>query len=253
MPSKLVTDRQKGADAVIAAIEANAGAVGAALRDLLMPHLKKGEDVPDATLLLQLLSRALEAEKAAMIAADEAHEAELGDDEPARRARDEAHTALYDEIVELREILIGMYGADIAAKIIPGETPQDPVVLSRFAKTVEKNLGDIKLPAARIKGAKLDKAETLSTIASKRESLDTALRAVAREVREAQVTQDAKAKAITQYDLRFDGIASLASGSLKVAGKPELAVRIKPSARRPGQTAAQAEEPAAGEGGDGKG
>ena len=42
------------------------------------------------------------------------------------------------------------------------------------------------------------------------------------------------------YDEAFAGVATAFSGLLLLAGHPELAERVKPSPRRPGQTAAEA-------------
>jgi hypothetical protein len=254
MPSKQVTDRQKSADAVIAAVEAHAPSTAAALEGTLAPHLRKGEAMPDVALLLTLLARALGAEKQRLIAADEAHEAELGDDEPLRRARDEAAEELRQAHVDLREVLIGMYGGVFAAQILPGTTPRDPVVLARFSQTVENNLEGVKLPSSRIKGAKLDKTDTVGTLSALRQTLEQRLQAVAREVREAQATQATKDRAMDGFDGFFAASATVVSGVLRLVGMPELAARLRPSGRRPGQTAAQAgdvtesagEEPAGG-------
>jgi len=244
MPSKLVTDRQKSADAVCMAAEVNADRVQSAVATLLSPHLdeSKGEALPDVATLMRLLSRALRASKEGMIAADEAHEAELGDDEPARKARDGAFEQSYAELTSLREILTGLYGGAVTAQIMPGETPRDPVVLARFSRTVEKNLGEIALPASRVKGANVDAAAVKSTLSGLREALEAKIEAVAREVREAQTTQAAKNGAMEGYDALFGGVAGLLSHLLLVAGERELAAKVKPSGRKPGQTTEDAGE-----------
>src|SRR5262245_44243021 len=125
MASKLVTDREKSANAVVAVGETQADAVGQALKDVLKTHLKKGETMPDVALFMRLIARSLDAAKTRMVDADAAHEAELSDDEPIRRARDKATEALSDKLVELREMVTGVYGAATASAIFPGTTPQD--------------------------------------------------------------------------------------------------------------------------------
>ena len=242
MASKQITDREKSARAVVAVGETQSEAAGAALGKLLKPHLAKGEAVPDFALVLTLVSRALDASKARMVEADAAHEAELGDDEPVRRARDEAAATLSDKVVELREVLTGVYGAATANAVFGGPTPEDPVVLSRFAGEVSSQLTRVKLPAPRIKGAKLDTAETASTLEEHSAALDTHLKHVARELREAQATLDAKNQALAAYDDIFNGVATTLTGLLRLAGKADLAARVRPSTRRPGQTATDAED-----------
>ncbi len=242
MPSKQVIDREKSAGAVVAVGETQADAAGAALGKVLKPHLEKGEALPDFSLVVKLVARAIDSAKGQMVDADAAHEAELGDDEPVRKARDAAAEELSDKIVELREVLTGAYGAATASAVFSGPTPQDPVVLSRFAGEVATALGRVKLPAPRIKGAKLDLSETAGELRELRAGLDAELKGVAREVREAQATLDTRNQAIAAYDEAFGGGATTLTGLLRMAGKAELAARVRPSSRRPGQTASETEE-----------
>jgi hypothetical protein len=245
MAAKQVTDREKSANAVIAAGETQAEATGSAVSKLLKPHLAKGESMPDVGLIMILVARALEASKGKMVTADAAHEAELGDDEPVRSARDEAATALSDKLVELREVMVGVYGNATANAVFPGPAPQDPVVLSRFAGEVATEIERVKLPAPRIKGAKLDPEETAADLRERRAKLDAQIKDVAKEVREAQATLDEKNRAMAGYDELFGGGATMMTGLLRLAGKTELAAKVKPSTRRPGQTASDAGDPAA--------
>ncbi len=245
MAAKQVTDREKSAHAVVAAGQTHAEATGAAVGELLKPHLGKGESLPDIGLVMILVARALEAAKTRMVEADAAHEAELGDDDAIRRARDEAATALSDRLVELREVIVGVYGSATAGAVFPGPAPQDPVVLSRFAGEVGAQLERVKLPAPRLKGAKLDLAETAADLRDLRAALDAKIKDVAREVREAQATLAGKTQALAAYDELFGGGATILTGLLRMAGKADLAAKVKPSTRRPGQTASDAGDPGA--------
>lgn len=245
MSSKQVTDRQKSATAVVAAAETNADSVGQALTAILQPHLQPGESMPDVALFMRLVARALDASKTAMVKADEAHDAELADDLPIRKARDDAQAALTDKVVELREVIVGLYGTPAANTIFKGAAPQDPVVLSRFASDVATALGDVPLPAPRIAGAKIDAVATAAEIVALRATLDGHLKDVAREIREAQSTADIRNQRMAAYDDAFAAWATSLAGLLRAAGKPELAARLRPSVRRPGQTASDVgEEPA---------
>ncbi|MEO5731559.1 MAG: hypothetical protein ABI134_17965 [Byssovorax sp.] len=76
----------------------------------------------------------------------------------------------------------------------------------------------------------------------RRATLDTQLKDVARELREAQATLDAKNQARAAYDELFGGAATTLTGLLRLAGKADLAAKVRPSARRPGQTAVDAED-----------
>ena len=77
---------------------------------------------------------------------------------------------------------------------------------------------------------------------------------VAKEVREAQATLDEKNQALAAYDELFGGGATAMTGLLRMAGKADLAAKVKPSTRRPGQTVSDAGDPApAGAAGAGTG
>jgi hypothetical protein len=240
MASKQVVDRQKSADSVIAAGEANVDLIQEALAEKARPFLKKGQPAPDFGAAVRLSCAMLGAAAVRMVEKDEAHEAELGDDAGVREARDEAKAALYSELVDLREILVGGYGGAVAAKVFTGATPEDPVLLARYAGEVADDLEKIKLPRPRLKGAKLDVAEVAASLRDKRAQLEASWKDVQREVREAQQTLDAKNGAMSAYDETFSGVASTLSGLLRLAGKPDLAAKVRPSTRRPGQTAEDA-------------
>ncbi len=244
MPSKAVTDREKSADSVIA-VEAHADTIAQALDPILKRHLKKGDPPPNVAVLVRALCAELEAAKTAMVTADEAHQAELDDDPPARKARDDRAADLYTHLVQLREMIVGAYGAQLAAELFTGSTPQDPVVLARFAGEVAARLDKAKLPAPRIKGAKLEPAVLADSLRDKRAALDKTFKSVQREVREAQATLTARDKTVAAYDTTFSSVAATLSGLLRHSGNPDLAARVRPSTRRPGQTAADADDPTA--------
>jgi hypothetical protein len=237
MASKQVVDRQRSANSVIAAGEANAGLIQEALAAQAKPHLKKGEAAPDVAAVVKLSCTVLAAARDRMVEADAAHEAELADDPAVRAARDAACTVLYDEIVQVREMVVGAHGGNAAGNVFAGSTPEEPIALSRYAGEVASRLQKANLPPPRIKGAKLNVAEIAGSLQEKRAELDQQLHAVQREMREAQQTLAAKTAAVAAYDETFAGVAAALSGLLRLAGKVDLAAKVRPSTRRPGQTA----------------
>ncbi|WP_437968335.1 hypothetical protein WMF04_03110 [Sorangium sp. So ce260] len=236
MPSKLVIDRQKSADAVIAAGETHADRIAAELEALLAPYLRKGEKMPDVSLLAHLVTRALADARDRMVAADEAHLEERADDGPPREGRDEVASELYNELTDLREWLTGLYGAAALERFaFTGATPREPVQLERFSGDVARALSGKELPKPRRKGVRWDPDETVLRMEGLRDALLSHLKDVAREAREAEATLIAKTTAISAYDERFSRAAAFLGGLFRLTGHAELASRVRPSSRRPGQ------------------
>jgi hypothetical protein len=235
MASKAVTDRQKNARAVMAAASTHAESIANGLGPILSARLERGEKLPDLALLTKLLERTLEIASAELVAADAAHQAELRDDDAPRAARDEAAEELRAELVELRSTVLGLYGqTGLKALALVGETPRDPVVLSRFASDVLSALPTASLPPSKVKGAKLDTKEVAQALAPLLKALDKHMTTVAREEKEAHATLTRKNAAQQVFDERFSSVATLLSALLQASGQTELASRVRPSPRRGG-------------------
>ena len=73
-PSKQVLDREKSTRAVVAAADTHAADIAAAITRELSAHLRKGETLPDLTLLGHLIGRKLKADFDVLVRADRVHE-----------------------------------------------------------------------------------------------------------------------------------------------------------------------------------
>jgi len=245
MASKQVTDREKSARAVAKAAETHADKAATALGEALLPHLESGETLPDIGLLLRLVGRWIVADNAALIQADEAHATELADDAEPRRARDETAEEVRRILVDLRGAVEVIHGPATLVRLkLKGAVPTDPSVLARMGADVLKTLTDpeIKLPAPRRKGLKFDRKEFVDELQKALPPLKDALADVAREAREAETTLTNKRGAMDRNDRTFSRGASLVSATLYAGALDEIADRVRPSGRRPGQTAESDEE-----------
>lgn len=195
--------------------------------------------MPDTALLCRLIGRLLLAKNETLVAADAAHEAELSDDDVPRKARDEAALGVRHTLVDLRATVAAIHGnAGLARLGLLGATPSDPSVLAVEGATVIKNLEDekISLPTPRRRGASFDRKAFAEDLREHLAPLQNALAAVAREVREAEGTGATKQSAMTANDRAFSLGAGWLTATFSLAGKEELADRVRPSGRHPGQT-----------------
>jgi hypothetical protein len=245
MISKQVLDRRKSALAVITAAETYADLIGRAFNELARPLLASGEELPDAALRARLQGRVLQSAIDALVAADEAHIAELGDDQAHRDQRDACAGELYEAIVRMRGRISASHGAKaLQALGFKGDTPRDPAGLASLAVSLAAALRTQTLPAvtdpydspAPVK----QYAILLEDLAAK---LEAQLASVAREEREGQQTLVRKLAAMEAYDRTFMRVARSISAELDFCGESGLADRLRPSKRRPGLTTEDAEKP----------
>lgn len=235
MRTKQVVDRQRAAQAIGAAAKTHASEIVQGLHVRFLPLLKRGEKAPDTSLLCELLARASAAALEQLLLAEEAYQKELLDDDPPRRERDEAAGALSEALVELREVVAGVYGSGVLKEAgFSQGTPQDPVLLSRFAGQVANALPEASLPPPRVTGAVLDRKAIAAELLKKRARLDDALAAVARESREAQAALSQRNQTQAEFDDTQAGITAVLAGLLQLAGKRDLAERVRPPVVRRG-------------------
>ena len=248
-PSKQVLDREKSTRAVVAAAEAHADDIAAALTRELTPHLHKGEALPDLTLFAHLIGRKVKADFEVLVRADRAHEAELSDDAAPREARDGAAEKVRSTLVDLRDSVNTAYGAPGLKKLGLAEAiSSDPTAIASRAVAVEEALGDaaIKLPKSRRPSLKVDLKGFAVELSSDLPALVKALDDVAREEREAKVTQAAKNEAMAGHDRGFSRGAGVLTVLASYGGLDELAATIRPSTRKAGRTVAEEDPPAPG-------
>lgn len=242
MASKLVVDRQRVVGDVIASAETHSNEVAQNVGNLLQPFLKKDNKAVDIAGLMALLTRALAEANNQMVAADEAHFNELGDDAEPRTARDEAAVRLYDRLVEAREIITGLFGEASARQVgFDRSTPQEPLALARYAQRIADGLAQRDLGKPRVAGARFDVAESVAAIVEMQKELEQHLKSVDTEVREAEATLERKQQTMNVFDERFTAVTTVLEGLYRLAGKFEAADRIRPSVRRAGQTASAGE------------
>lgn len=131
MPCKGVVDRQRVGEEILAIARTYAHDVGDRLHTILAPGVPEGMDLPDFTQFQLHLAQILETRLTALLDADRARQTEMDDDPPVRWRRDDAVTALREQIVTLRQIVHGILGADHEPELLGLEPSEHQAVCER--------------------------------------------------------------------------------------------------------------------------
>lgn len=205
-----------------------AAKTGEAITAFFRPFLAPDQTPPDGAALLLLIASAIEWHQEKLEEADVAHARELGDDAEPRQNRDNEYAKLYGEMTNLRSEVEAVYGPlGIRALGMSGNTPQDPPRLERLARDVSGRLLDpdysLGTPKNRIS---LDRQSAGSVILALCDALKHWIGVVDTEVAEAKTTQEARARALSEWYDKVPRLCALARGLLLVAGDEEGAGRI---------------------------
>ncbi|MBK9265508.1 MAG: hypothetical protein IPM54_37690 [Polyangiaceae bacterium] len=230
--SRMVSDRLAITNTVVSSINIHGPEVAPVLEKLLFPDGVP----PNLTVagVLVALGAHLQARATALVNADRTHTTELADDDGYRRTRDENLVAVREFMSALRSGLAQNYGATVAAAYgLGGSIPEEPATVLTLAGHVEQFLRTRPLvETPKNKSLKIDPTLAADELQSLANALKTALSDVDREKREAQLTQAAKNDAMAAWGTSYSGVADAAAAFYVLGGRPELAERVRPTARR---------------------
>lgn len=249
MPSKLVVRRQRLDNALRASLTRHREALLEGLRERFAPLVGDGEVLQSFERLYEFFFDLLEIRESAMVAADEAHSAELRDDEAPRQRRDEAAAVLYDILVAVRRAANGHFGSDLASRLLDleGSTSQDPLTLYRQASRVVERLRnpELELPASQL-GEEPDRESWAAQLEPPLAALKAAIDAVEQEARDLDLTLADKQTALEEHDIDAGAIARTVEGFLRLAARRDLSEEVRPARlRRRAGRAAEEETPEA--------
>jgi hypothetical protein len=230
--SRMIADRVTIATTVQSALDIHATEMAPALEALLFP----GGAPKDLTVagFITALRTLLDRRTKALIDADLAHTAELADDDGYRSTRDENIAELRVYITSLRNTIVGNYGAEVAGAYgLNTPLPDDAQVLVNMAASIEKLLRTRSLaePPKR-KSLTVDPIAAADDLRALGEAVAASLNDVEREKREAQMTLNVKSEAMSAWSHGYEGVADAAAALLFLAGRPDLADRVRPTAKR---------------------
>ncbi len=230
MASRLVVLRQRTTAAIEAALAVFPQQVAPFLAARIEPFLEEGESL-DFNLLQRVLGRMITASRQKLIDADKAHIDELTDDVGPRLVRDDVVDAVRHKLIEIRQLAQGLFGLAHAIEIVAvdGSTALQPEFLWRQAEHTLSRLRspDLKRPKASTAAITFDPLQ----LADELEPLVTALRqaidGIEIDRREAAVSVEAKHGTMSDHDLLLGASGRIVTGLFLLAGRQDLANRIR--------------------------
>lgn len=179
------------------------------------------------SLAATLLFFTKEMEKAAL-----AHSAEQADDVAPRGARATAGEALLSLVVQLRATVETTLGsAGLRTYGLERETPRVPKALSSHVANVMKLLAQAPVTLTTDLGTTFSSAAALDALTTRKAQLDDALNDVDREARELEDTLGKRNQAIDRWADAYQGVANTLTGLFRLAGRNDLAERVRPTSR----------------------
>ena len=230
--SKMAANRLAVTATVTSSATVHGAEIAGALHQLLFPE---GPHRSEAThKFLGGLGSYLDRAAAEVQAADLAHAAEMMDDEEPRLRRDEAQAILSSVLLEQRKVLESLYGAKVSGFYgLAAALPTQPAALLQRARTVAQQLRNQPITAKPLRPGLTAKGKDLaSELDGRIAALEAALGDVKREEREGQLTLQRKNQAAAAWQAAYQGVTYAFYGLYLLAGRPDLAERIEPTARR---------------------
>ena len=156
------------------------------------------------------------------------------------------------QLVDIRRIAEALFGRVRAGEVVAvdGPTAEQPELLWRQAEHTMTRLADPEreLPEAKTRGVRFEAQTLAEELEPEVEALRQAIDAVERDRKEAAVTCEAKRLAMEEHDLLMGACGRIQQGLYLLAGRSDLArrVRVTPPRRRQGTAEeAAAESPQA--------
>jgi hypothetical protein len=236
MYSKMVTQREKSADALSGVLASHTNEAADLFREMLAPHLDEGDSVPDLAQMQILLDRRLATLRRRLVSADRSHFGERKGDSTLRDERDTAVTELVQLLYRLRNIVDRACDGEVCKDLwgLEGTLPRDPAAVRNVTGRVVEQLRDpsFELPEA-LPGVALDPTPWIALLEEPLERLDQALKQLAQERGETARSQVSKDEALEDYDRAYQATARLFEDLFRLVGMTKLAGKVRDRRRSP--------------------
>ena len=249
LPLKTVTNRIRSCLAVLWALDTFGDRLVALLEESFGALLGEGQEMPFAT-QLELFRKKLILGRDRMTETDRAYRDQRARESLFRAKRDGRVKEVNADVVGLRRAFTGIYGDDKIAEFgFARRVPQQPgELLEQTSHLVARLVDpDLDLSGARFSEFRFEVPELASQLAGSVDALRLSVDDLAREERRTEAMKLAKDDALAEYNRWFLWIARTVESLCRLAGLDEVAKRVRPSSRRPGETEQTFEQPESGE------
>lgn len=236
--SKLVTNRLAAARYVISAAQVHGAAVARAIATDV-PGLSEAQ----ARHVIERLTARLTEASARLEQAEGEYTREQSDDPAVRQQRDASATALAELLTGMRQLLLD-HVSDTAVRVygLNNPTPATADALLVTGANTLRLLQTHPLDLPKRPWLQVDGAALASEVARHVDALRSALEGLRIEERELQAAKSARDAALEDWTRVYVGVAGTLESLFRLAGRTELAARLRPTNRRAsGQVAPEAE------------
>ena len=227
-------DRLRSAEDTVTGMKVQGAAVAAAVKDFIF----EGQSPRKLSIeeLIELLAGRLDGANGQFRTADSAHQVETSGDVDARAARDAAIATVRAGVIAAGHAITGAFGAAVRASMGLDVTwaPRGDLLLGQARNAIQLIKKTRKLqPLAA--GVRIDTAELADALEEQCTHLEAALETVKHEERSAQQTFQERELVARVWERAYPGIAEIFTGLCILAGRDELAARVKPTLRKTGR------------------
>ncbi len=233
--SKTITSRQKTCELVESFVGAHRPELTESLELLFQQDAEEGQPTPDVPVFIDGMLRRLNGSFNELVVAEQKHLDELSDDRTHRDNRDEAVGALREVLIDMRDAFRVAFGFAKSEEMgFERNVAEDPLALSRQTHRLLENLRKPELELSpKYEGiVTVNPAGAGDLIDGRRQKLRDALDHVIREQSEAHGTQVAKDQKLAAFNQTLSLFLNMVESAFKLAGKHELAARLRPTIRR---------------------
>ncbi|TKC91473.1 hypothetical protein [Polyangium fumosum] len=231
--SRQIDNRMQSSGHVVSAAEAHAEQVAAKLaaRAVSVQGAETKATKEVFLVLLGFLSDTLGASAQSLDAAELRVVAERADDVGLREERDTATEDLVRAAVRVKSMVADALGASgLRSYALEGDTPRVPRDLVSHARSVS-GLMTQKPFVVTVDGVTFDSAAMAETLSKKADVLNKALEAMRREEQELADQLGRRDQQVLAWVEEHQGIADSLVGLFRLAGRKDLAERVRPTSR----------------------